>query len=220
MGLWDLGEGKHGYRAQNGGTIAALIRCFNGVREFCASESGDFVKRSLFVMMLGLAVITPALAVTLSEKTGVNGMLGVAPRTEDFVSEVAISDMFEIQSGEIAQIKGDAQEKALAKQMIADHQRTRGELRALVENVKVVIPSGLDRAHQAMIDALNRLDGIGFDKLYGSDQLSSHKAAISLFERYAKGGENPALKDWAIRTIPMLRQHLDMARALRINVTG
>lgn len=170
--------------------------------------------------MIGLALLTPAFAVTLSEKTGVNSVLGVAPRTEDFVSEVALSNMFEIQAGQIAQSKGDPQERELAAQMIADHQRTSNELKALVKNIRAVIPSRLDRNHQSVIDSLNRLEGLGFDKLYASDQLSSHSAAIALFERYAKGGDNPGLKDWAAKTLPLLRQHLDMARALRINVTG
>jgi putative membrane protein len=28
-------------------------------------------------------------------------------------------------------------------------------------------------------------------------QVSAHKDAVSLFERYAKGGDNADLKDWA-----------------------
>ncbi|MET4792840.1 putative outer membrane protein [Bradyrhizobium japonicum] len=40
----------------------------------------------------------PALAQSLGEKTGVNSALGVAPTTADFVKEVAVSDMFEIES--------------------------------------------------------------------------------------------------------------------------
>jgi putative membrane protein len=35
-----------------------------------------------------------------------------------------------------------------------------------------------------------------------------------LFERYAKGGKDPKLKDWAGRTLHALRRHLEMAEAL------
>ncbi len=41
-----------------------------------------------------------------------------------------------------------------------------------------------------------------------------HKAAVSLFERYGKGGENEQLKDWANRTLPTLQHHLGMAQQL------
>jgi putative membrane protein len=37
---------------------------------------------------------------------------------------------------------------------------------------------------------------------------------VSLFERYAKAGENPKLKDWAGKTLPALQHHLEMAQNL------
>jgi len=35
-----------------------------------------------------------------------------------------------------------------------------------------------------------------------------------LFERYSKSGDNPKLKDWAGKTLPVLQHHLQMAEAL------
>jgi putative membrane protein len=35
-----------------------------------------------------------------------------------------------------------------------------------------------------------------------------------LFQRYAKGGDDAALKDWAGKTLPHLEQHLEMAQNL------
>ena len=48
-------------------------------------------------------------------------------------------------------------------------------------------------------------------------QVSAHKDAVSLFERYAKGGENSKLKDWAGKTLPALQHHLDMAQTMDKN---
>lgn len=48
-------------------------------------------------------------------------------------------------------------------------------------------------------------------------QVSAHRDAVSLFERYAKGGNNNALKDWAGKTLPVLQHHLEMAQALDKN---
>jgi putative membrane protein len=31
--------------------------------------------------------------------------------------------------------------------------------------------------------------------------VDAHKSAVSLFERYAKGGDNAKLKDWAEKTL-------------------
>jgi hypothetical protein len=43
-------------------------------------------------------------------------------------------------------------------------------------------------------------------------QVSAHKDAVSLFERYAKGGEDPKLKYWAAKTLPALQHHLRWRR--------
>jgi putative membrane protein len=48
-------------------------------------------------------------------------------------------------------------------------------------------------------------------------QVSAHKDAVSLFERYAKGGDNAALKDWAGKMLPALQHHLEMAQNLDKN---
>ena len=50
---------------------------------------------------------------------------------------------------------------------------------------------------------------------YDSMQVSAHKDAVSLFERYANGGDDPKLKDWAGKTLPALKHHLEMAQAAR-----
>jgi putative membrane protein len=61
---------------------------------------------------------------------------------------------------------------------------------------------------------LKTLNGADFDKQYRDDQYSGHKSVVSLFQRYAKGGENADLKQWAQQTAPMLEHHLQMARDL------
>ena len=48
-------------------------------------------------------------------------------------------------------------------------------------------------------------------------QVSAHKDAVSLFERYAKDGENAKLKDWAGKTLSALQHHLEMAQNLDKN---
>jgi uncharacterized protein DUF4142 len=46
----------------------------------------------------------------------------------------------------------------------------------------------------------------------GSYQVSAHKDAVSLFERYAKDGDSADLKDWAGKTLPTLKPHLATAQ--------
>jgi putative membrane protein len=53
-----------------------------------------------------------------------------------------------------------------------------------------------------------------FSSDFDSDQVSTDKDAVSLFERSAKGGDNADLKDWAGKTLPTLQHHLEMAQGL------
>jgi putative membrane protein len=173
------------------------------------------MKRSIIVMAC-LLLAGPALAQSAGEKTGVNSALGISPTTTDFVKEVAISDMFEIASNKLGQEKGNAAEKSFASQMVTDHTKTSTELKELVSSgkVKAELPTALDSSHQSKLDKLKGESGKDFSSDFDSMQVSAHKDAVSLFERYAKGGDNPELKNWAGKTLPTLKHHLEMAQNL------
>jgi putative membrane protein len=170
--------------------------------------------KALAALSALLMIASPALGQSIGEKTGVNSMLGVTSTTADFVKEVASSDMFEIQSSRLAADRADAATKNFAAQMIADHERTSAELKSLAATLKVDVPTAMLPAHQSMYDKLKGLNGGEFAKQYHSDQVSAHKDAVSLFQRYAKGGDNDALKIWAGKTEPALEHHLQMAQDL------
>ncbi|CAL77225.1 conserved hypothetical protein [Bradyrhizobium sp. ORS 278] len=173
------------------------------------------MKRTIIAISC-LMLAGPALAQSVGEKTGVNSALGITPSTEDFVKEVATSDMFELQSNKLGEEKGNAQEKSFAAQMVKDHTKTSSELKSMVGSgkVKAQLPTTLDSAHQSKLDKLKGADGKDFSADFDDMQVSAHKDAVSLFERYAKGGDNPELKDWAGKTLPALQHHLEMAQNL------
>jgi putative membrane protein len=175
------------------------------------------VLAALTLATIGLVSADPALAQSVGERTGVNTALGVAPKTEDFVKQVAISDMFEIESSKQAQQKAKAASvKTFAGQMTTDHGKTTTELKGLVSGgkVKAELPTAMDSSHKSKLDKLTGLNGADFDKQYVSDQQSAHKDAVDLFERYAKGGDNADLKAWASKTLPALKHHKEMADKL------
>jgi putative membrane protein len=100
--------------------------------------------------------------------------------------------------------------------MVRGHTKTSEELKGLVSDsgVQAALPTALDDASQKKIDKLNSATPASFRSEYDSMQVSAHKSAVSLFERYAKGGDDAKLKDWAQRTLPLLQHHLEMANML------
>jgi putative membrane protein len=163
-----------------------------------------------------LLTSSAALAQSVGEKSGVNSTLGISPTTQDFVTEAANSDLLEISAAKVAQEKGNADEKKFADQMIADHTKTSTDLKTMVTSgdVKAEVPTVLAASYQKKLDTLHDTKPADFASEYDPMQVSAHKDAVSLFERYSKSGDNPKLKDWAGKTLPALQHHLEMAQAL------
>lgn len=69
------------------------------------------MKRSVLLALSLTACATSALAQapaptpSVGERSGINSVVGTAPSTQDFVTQAAISDMFEIESSKLAQQK-------------------------------------------------------------------------------------------------------------------
>jgi putative membrane protein len=167
----------------------------------------------VIALTLLVAASVEASAQSIGERTGVNSALGVAPKTADFVKEAAMGGMYEVEIAKVAAQKAsDAQTKQFAEQMIRDHGKANDELKAKAQAMKLEIPTTLDRSHRSKIDKMKGKNGDEFTKDYRSDMVSDHKTDVSLFERYAKGGENADLKAWAAQTLPVLQHHLQMAQ--------
>lgn len=176
------------------------------------------MKKAILAAALVAALATSASAQSVGEKSGVNSTLGIAPKTEDFIREAAMSDMTEIEAAKIAEQKGNADEKKFAAMMVKDHTKTSTELKSMATGeMKAAIPSALGDASEKKLAKLRDAKPEDFAATYDPMQVSAHKDAVSLFERYAKGGDNNALKDWAGKTLPALQHHLEMAEALDKN---
>jgi len=176
------------------------------------------MRKFILSALLATALSSTAFAQSVGEQTGVNSALGIAPKTEDFIKEAATSDMLEIDAAKIAEQTGNADEKQFAQQMITDHTKTSNELNSLVpSDKKSALPTALDDSSQKKLDKLRDAKADDFAGQYDPMQVSAHKDAVSLFERYAKGGDDPKLKDCAGKTLPALQHHLEMAQALDKN---
>jgi putative membrane protein len=162
-----------------------------------------------------------AMALGLSAPIFLSSAALAAPTTADFVQTVAVSDMFEIESGQLATEKaGNTDVKSFGQHMVADHSKTSKQLKALVtdEEIKAELPTKLDADHQAKLDKLKDMSGKRFDKSYIQAQVGAHEKAVALFEAYAATGENDDLKKWAGDTLPTLKNHLKEAKALSATV--
>ncbi len=151
------------------------------------------------------------------------------PSADDFRHKAMSSDAFEIASSKIALGQSEnAKVKAFAKLMIHDHSLTTKHLligsRMSQADIDAKIAPGpdgkhkandlVDQSHADSLDKLGSEKGKDFDSDYMSDQVSAHKDAVSLFEDYARSGDERSLRLWARNTLRKIKMHLVKAEAL------
>ena len=156
--------------------------------------------------MMRISRYLPALAIVLAAATA------PALATDDaqtFVNKAAVGGMFEVESSELAlKMSRDADVRKFADTMISDHGKANSELETLAREEGLTAPAKLDGEHAAMLKSL-RESGRLFDAPYIKAQLDGHQKTVEMFEQYAESGENKALQNFAVETLPTLRMHLE-----------
>jgi putative membrane protein len=167
-----------------------------------------------FYLALALtAIALPAYAQTSTPK----GTTSTVDRaTQQFVEKAAVGDLYEIDSSRLAMERSQNDEiQDFAEQIVDDHTKTGDELKSLARNIQgLEVPAKMDAEHQKKVDQLKSASAAQFDRQYKMQQIEAHKAAVQLFSDYSKNGQNAELKSFAEKTLPALREHLEMAQAL------
>src|ERR1043165_3292139 len=110
--------------------------------------------KTIAILAAAFLSATPASAQSVNQKSGGNSAPNMAPDKAEFVKQVAISDMLEIESSKLAQERADASSKAFAARMIKDHTGTSTGLNAIAGKEKIELPSAMDSAHQSKAEKL------------------------------------------------------------------
>jgi putative membrane protein len=140
---------------------------------------------------------------------------GTAVSTDAFLKQTAVGNQFEIDSSKLALSKSNSTDvKAFATQMVNDHSTAGAAFKKAVSDAKLKEPSTSDDKHDALLKDLRAKSGADFDKAYVDAQKQGHVETVALFEAYAKGGDNPRIKQFAQDLLPKLREHLDHVRKL------
>lgn len=137
---------------------------------------------------------------------------------QEFVDMAAASDMFEIESAELAQEMGSSQAvKDFAAMMIEDHTAATEDLKtaAAAAQPALTVAPELSAEQQAQLDAL-RQAGDGFDALYKEQQIAAHEKALALLEGYADSDGPEPLKNFASETATIVEGHLERVRDLSV----
>jgi putative membrane protein len=133
----------------------------------------------------------------------------------DFSVEAANDNMIAVQLSGLAKTKAVKDRvKSFASMMITDHKKISEELQKIATSKNITLPQELSNEAQKDINRLNKKNGIDFDRSYINMMLADHKNDVNKFEKAAKNCKDPELKNFIEQTLPLLRKHLDSARAI------
>jgi putative membrane protein len=144
----------------------------------------------------------------------------LAQRDQSFLSQAAQTGHAELSAGRLALSKArNPQVQAFAQRMIEDHTRIGEELRTLAAARNFRTPSEPSMLQKGTLLVIGGMADETFDRRYVNQMgVEAHQDTIRLFEKAASDAQDPEIKAFAIRHLPVLRQHLEVARELKLKV--
>jgi putative membrane protein len=139
----------------------------------------------------------------------------ISAADEKFLEDAYNIDESEILLGQLAQQNGMASAvQDYGRRMTSDHSEALAELTQVAGEVRASLPSDVDAAARAQHDNLSTKRGRDFDISYSDAMVSGHEKAVREFGDEAASGTSPAVRAYAQNEMPMLQDHLRLAREL------
>ena len=133
-----------------------------------------------------------------------------------FILDAAKGGLAEIKMGKLAAEKAsDPKVKEFGNKMVEDHQKANDELRQVANDKKVKWPDNLTDEQVATFKKLSELSGPEFDREYVQVMVEDHQKDVNEFRQEEERVQDPQLKQFVSRTLPVLQHHLEMAQKLQ-----
>lgn len=138
-----------------------------------------------------------------------------ATSDQSFLREAAAGGLAEVELGQLAAEKSSNPDvRKFAERMVADHSKANDQLKNIAAQKGIDLPTEPSAKHKATKEQLSKLSGDEFDKAYMSNMLSDHKQDVAAFRKESTEGKDPALKEFATKTLPTLEDHLKEAESI------
>jgi putative membrane protein len=148
---------------------------------------------------------------------GLGGLFHRDSQDTRFAREATEGGEREVQMADLAKSKAQSESvKKYAAKLGEDHRKANQELQQIVQSQNIVLDADKTPKHEEHdMNKFSKLSGEEFDKEFVDHMVKDHQKCIDKFEKQSQKGENQALRDFASKQLPGLRQHLTVAKALQ-----
>lgn len=145
-----------------------------------------------------------------------NDMVGGSEKDEDFIKEATSGGLMEVELGRYAQQNAqNPRVRNFGAMMVRDHSQANDELKAILTQKNLNVPATMEDNHRNKMNDIQKKTGADFDKEYMGEMVDDHEKDVDKFKRYAENGNDPELKAFAAKTLPVLLMHQDSAKKIR-----
>jgi putative membrane protein len=102
--------------------------------------------------------------------------------------------------------------------MIDDHSKANDQLATLADQKGIALPDELSPVQTLAFVALDSLSGQEFDRAYAAYNVRAHEKDVTEFTTQSQQASDPDIKQFAQATLPVLNDHLALAKTLRQSV--
>ena len=142
----------------------------------------------------------------------------LSEKAQKFIEKAAKGNMGEVALGEVAREKGSSDAvRQFGARMAEEHGKANDELKAIAQAKGVQWPEQLKEQHQELADELSQLSGQEFDQKYMKEMVKAHEKDVEKYEKMAQEIEDPEVKQYIEGTLPVLREHLELAKQIEDN---
>jgi putative membrane protein len=159
------------------------------------------------LVAIGVYLSLPGMAIAKDSQVSITEQI--------FTMMAAGGGLEEVHLGKLAADQAASPEvKQLAQRLVEDHTKANQELLTIAEKKDIAVQKELDDMHEDVVELFSKLEGAAFDREYVRYQVMHHEIETAAFAVQAKEGEDPDLKAFAAKHLPILQGHLQLLREL------
>lgn len=159
-----------------------------------------------------IATLSSGAALAAADKSCDQGKYSAGDKM--WLTGASEGDHFEIAAGRIALERGNASVKALGKRLLNDHTNALKEAEKVSRELKIPLKDKPSPSQEWILTMLQK-PGVDFDATFADLAVRDHHQDIEETQEAADSGCSMAVRTLARNTLPILKQHLEMAEKIK-----
>jgi putative membrane protein len=140
---------------------------------------------------------------------------GLSSSDRTFLLEVADMRMMDWAQGSLATEKTTSRKYQIyGRRLMKDQDRLMAEIKTLAENKKLSLPVEMSIQKNDELNRMKNFSGESFERRFRRMIIKDHKRDIDFFKKTAESSVDPEIRDFAKRYLPLMEEHLELARDL------